>query len=230
MDSIDNCGKFNSNILGIDLCTLAAINIQWILPGIGSHITVIHVPMAESSALMILDDSVMPVFQLTSYCLTSSKNTIYVASSLPLSESLSLSNHPYLGCRWTSLINNFNSSHDMLNCGLHHNYHCFIMASKCFIKHSHSWHQSSYTSKSIMASMSVSDAAWPVAPVSDCWKLHYNKIVSWVLNIDTRATSKTKVRPVSHCMQICEVVYKDILKRLTIKTLFENSIMQFVAV
>jgi hypothetical protein len=31
-------------------------------------------------------------------------------------------------------------------------------------------------------------------------------------------------------MQICEVVYKDILKRLTIKTLFENSIMQFVAV
>ena len=42
------------------------------------------------------------------------------------------------------------------------------------------------------------------------------------LIIDSRATSKKKVRPVRHCMHICEVVYKEILKRLTVQNSFQE--------
>jgi len=44
----------------------------------------------------------------------------------------------------------------------------------------------------------------------DCQKRHYGKVESWFLNIDFRAASKTKVRPVRHGMHICEVEYRDI--------------------
>jgi len=45
--------------------------------------------------------------------------------------------------------------------------------------------------------------------------IRYIKVESRFLNIDSRATSKKKVRPVRHCMHICKVEYKDILRRLT---------------
>jgi len=48
----------------------------------------------------------------------------------------------------------------------------------------------------------------------DCRKSQYSKADSVFLNVDSTATSKT-IRSLRHCMQNCEVVYKDILKRLT---------------
>jgi len=50
--------------------------------------------------------------------------------------------------------------------------------------------------------------------------LRYYEAECWFFNIDSRATDKTKLRPETYCMDSCEVVYKNILKRLTI----ENSI------
>jgi len=42
-------------------------------------------------------------------------------------------------------------------------------------------------------------------------------VESWFLNIVSRAMSKKKLRPVRYCMQICKVVYEDILERQTVK-------------
>jgi len=45
----------------------------------------------------------------------------------------------------------------------------------------------------------------------------YLKVNSWFFNIDIRAMTKKTVRPARHCMYICEVVYIDMLKWLTVK-------------
>ena len=103
----------------------------------------------------------MPSFQSTACSVTSSMNTFYFAWSLPSRESQSSSNHPCLGCRWTSLIKNFNSSRNMLNHRLHLDYNRFIMASMCIFKHFNSWPPSSYTSKLIVTSKSISEPVWP---------------------------------------------------------------------
>ena len=52
--------------------------------------------------------------------------------------------------------------------------------------------------------------------------LHHSIVEHWVLNIDSRVTLKTNVRPVRYCMHSCEIVYKDILNRLSV----ENSIQE----
>jgi len=51
----------------------------------------------------------------------------------------------------------------------------------------------------------------------DCQMLHYSIVEFWFLNIDSRATRKTKVRPVGHWMDSCDVVDEDILKRQNVK-------------
>jgi len=43
--------------------------------------------------------------------------------------------------------------------------------------------------------------------------MRYSQVERWFLNIDFRATSKKKVRPVRPRMYICEVEYKDIPRR-----------------
>jgi len=53
--------------------------------------------------------------------------------------------------------------------------------------------------------------------LKDCQMLPYGKVECWFLNIDSRATLKTIVRPVRYCMHSCEVEYKDMLKRLTVR-------------
>ena len=47
--------------------------------------------------------------------------------------------------------------------------------------------------------------------------LCYSIVEQRFLNIDSRATPKTKVRPVRHCMHGCEVGYKDVFKGLAVK-------------
>jgi len=47
--------------------------------------------------------------------------------------------------------------------------------------------------------------------------LLYSIVELWILNLSSRATPKTKISPVRQCMLSCEVVYKDIFIRLTVK-------------